>query len=382
MGMGTEREVQPLGGAAKRPHRAGVLLKVALLLVLGAGCLLVWLPADRRSFGVREAQARGELWDVERATIELYTRTSPSVVHITTVAWRRDFFTMNVLEIPRGTGSGFIWDKHGHVVTNLHVIEKADRIMVTLADTSTWDASVVGVTPDKDLAVLKIKAPAHQLQPLSLGTSSDLVVGQNVFAIGNPFGLDQTLTTGVISALGREIKSSTGRPIQGVVQTDAAINPGNSGGPLLDSSGNLIGVNTAIFSPSGAFAGIGFAVPVDTVRRVVPQLIAHGRVIRPGLGVMLAGERWTRKWDIEGVVIQYVPPTSAAGRAGIRGMSRDRVGNIYLGDILTAIDGQPVRTADDLYRVLDRHNVGDVVAVEVQREGRRVKMEVKLQDLE
>jgi S1-C subfamily serine protease len=227
------------------------------------------------------AGAAQALTDDERETIALFEQASPSVVYITSLSVRRDLFTLNVLEIPQGTGSGFVWDDAGHIVTNFHVIQNADRAQVTLADRSTWVAELVGVAPAKDLAVLRIDAPAAKLRPLPVGSSEDLRVGQTVLAIGDPFGLDQTLTTGVISALGREIESVAQIPIRDVIQTDAAINPGNSGGPLLDSSGRLIGVNAAIYSPSGAYAGIGFSIPVDTVKWVVPELIEHGELRRP-----------------------------------------------------------------------------------------------------
>lgn len=216
---------------------------------------------------------RGDLAEDEKDTIRLFNAASPAVVHITTAALKRDFFTRDVFEIPQGNGTGFVWDKQGHIVTNFHVIENADTASITMADRTTWSARLVGIAPDVDLAVLKIGSRVTDLQPLPVGTSGDLQVGQRVFAIGNPFGLDQSLTMGLISALGREISSRTRRNIKNVIQTDAAINPGNSGGPLLDSSGRLIGVNTAIVSPSGAYSGIGFAIPVDTVNRVVPDLI-------------------------------------------------------------------------------------------------------------
>ncbi|MEP0346693.1 S1C family serine protease, partial [Rhodopirellula bahusiensis] len=216
------------------------------------------------------APTAGNLADTETRTIELFRVTSPSVVHITTSKVARDYFSMNVQEIPQGSGTGFVWDKAGHIVTNNHVIQNADVAMVAFDDQTSYPAKLVGVAPDKDLAVLLIDAPAERLRPIPRGVSADLEVGRTALAIGNPFGLDQTLTTGVISALGREIKSDSGVPIKDVIQTDAAINPGNSGGPLLDRSGQLIGVNTAIYSPSGAYAGIGFAIPVDTVRWVVP----------------------------------------------------------------------------------------------------------------
>ena len=252
---------------------------------------LVWLFVNRFDFGVYDPDAvpraitpRGELAQDEQATIDLFRNASPSVVYITPVALLRDRFSLNVFEIPRGTGSGFVWDDEGHVITNFHVIEGANTAKVTLADQTTWDARLAGTDPNKDLAILRINAPRDSLRPIEIGTSTGLQVGQKVFAIGNPFGLDQTLTTGVISALGREITVGTGRRIRGVIQTDAAINPGNSGGPLLDSAGRLIGVNTAIYSPSGSSAGIGFAVPVDTVNRIVSQLLRRGRAVRPATG--------------------------------------------------------------------------------------------------
>ncbi len=314
----------------------------------------------------------------EEATVELFSVASPSVVHITTHALERDFFSFNVTEIPQGTGTGFVWDKLGHVVTNLHVIEDADTAHVALADHSTWQAELVGVAPEKDLAVLKIDAPQGKLQPLPVGTSHDLQVGQNVFAIGNPFGLDQTLTTGVISALGREINSRTGRPIKNVIQTDAAINPGNSGGPLLDSEGRLVGVTTAIFSPSGAYAGIGFAIPVDVVSWVVPELIAHGKIIRPGLAIAVAPHGWTQRIGVEGVLVLSVEPNSSASAAGLRPTRRDRSGNVYLGDVITAVDKTPVRSTNDLLTAFEQHQVGDQVTVTVLRDQKRVTVKVQL----
>ena len=259
------------------------------------GAALAWLFAERYFGGAHDPNAvprvvtpRGDLAAEEKSNIELFRLSSPSVVYITRLAMRRDRFSLNMFEIPQGTGSGFVWNNLGHIITNFHVVQGTSSLRITLADNSEWDARVVGVSPDQDLAVLFINAPRTRLKPIAIGQSANLQVGQRVFAIGNPFGLDQTLTTGIISALGREIDGVSGRKISGVIQTDAAINPGNSGGPLLDSAGRLIGVNTAIFSPSGSNAGIGFAVPVDTVNRVAPQLIRHGRVIRPGLGIHVA----------------------------------------------------------------------------------------------
>jgi S1-C subfamily serine protease len=321
---------------------------------------------------------RPELAEEERATIGLFERASPAVVFITSLAVQRDFFSMNAQEVPQGSGSGFLWDRQGHVVTNFHVIQEASAAQVTLADHSTYDAQLVGYAPEKDLAVLKIDAPAAKLQPLPLGSSDVLKVGQSVFAIGNPFGLDQTLTTGVVSALGREIQSVTGVPIRDVIQTDAAINPGNSGGPLLDSAGRLIGVNTAIYSPSGAYAGIGFAIPEHSVRWVVPDLIRYGHVNRPTLGVELAPETWNRQLGVEGALILNVTPGSGADRAGLRATERIRGRRVQLGDVIQSVDGKKVSSVADLLEVLEARKAGDVVKVDVLRDGRPLQVQVRL----
>jgi S1-C subfamily serine protease len=322
---------------------------------------------------------RPELAEEERATVGLFQRASPSVVFITSLAVQRDFFSMRAQEVPQGSGSGFLWDREGHVVTNFHVIQDASSAQVTLADQSTYDAELVGVAPEKDLAVLRIKAPANKLQPLPIGESDDLQVGQSVFAIGNPFGLDQTLTTGIVSALGREIQSVAGVPIRDVIQTDAAINPGNSGGPLLDSAGRLIGINTAIYSPSGAYAGIGFAIPVHSVAWVVPDLIRYGYVNRPTLGVELVPESWNRQLGVEqGAVVMNVVPGSGADRAGLRGTERLRGRRLQLGDILQSIDGKPIQSLADMYLVLEQKKAGDVVKVAFLRDGHRQEAQVRL----
>ncbi|MFA5138989.1 MAG: trypsin-like peptidase domain-containing protein [Elusimicrobiota bacterium] len=330
----------------------------------------------------RPIEPRGELLAEEKSTIELFRRSRDSVVYITTLVMQQDFFSFNVLEIPQGAGSGFIWDEQGHVVTNFHVIQQADAAKVTLADGTSVDAKLVGVFPDKDLAVLRIQVPKKGLRPIPLGASKDLQTGQKVFAIGNPFGLDQTLTTGVISALGREIRSLTGRPIQGVIQTDAAINPGNSGGPLLDSAGRLIGVNTMIYSPSGAYAGVGFAVPVDIVNQVVPQLIAYKKVIRPGFGVRLADDVLAARLGIEGALILGVSKRSAAALAGLEPTAVNARGDVVLGDAIVAVDNKPVKSADDLYKLVEDYSVGDKVTVTALRSGRRRSVKVTLQELE
>ena len=315
----------------------------------------------------------------ELKTIAVFEKAAKSVAYITNTAVRRDLWSLNTFEVPQGSGSGFIWDTKGHIVTNFHVVYGADSIQVILDDQSTHDARVIGVDPDHDLAVLQINAKKKQLHPLDIGDSQDLRVGQQVLAIGNPFGLDHTLTTGVVSALGRSIKSINNRTIEGVIQTDAAINPGNSGGPLLNSSGKLIGVNTQIISPSGVFAGIGFAVPVGIVKRIVPQLIQYGKVIRPGLGISLIPDSIASRWGITGIVIARVQPGSAAAKAGLKSLEELRSGRIRLGDIITSIDGDPVRNFDDLATILDRHNVGDRIKLGLRRNNKERTVKITLQ---
>ena len=356
----------------------GVLLLIWVATGLMVGSDLYAQTARRTEPAARPVAPRADLTAAEQSVTELFEEASPSVAYITSLALRRDFFRLNVLEIPRGTGSGFVWDHRGNIVTNFHVIRGADRAEVTLADGSTWPASLVGYAEEKDLAVLHIEVPRSQLHPVRLGTSSDLRVGQTVLAIGNPFGYDQTLTTGIVSALGREIESPDGVPIRHVIQTDAAINPGNSGGPLLDSDGRLIGVNTAIVSPSGGYAGVGFAIPVDTVAWVVPQLIAHGKVLRPTLGIELAADHIVRRSGIEGAVVIGVVDGSGADKAGIRPAYRDRLGRATVGDVIVEIDGKPVRTNGELGLILEGYQEGDTVTVTVDREGHEKKLRLKL----
>jgi len=348
-------------------------------LIGGAG--LTTLAGNQRSnaeVAPRPVAVRAELTAAERTVTSLFGETGPSVVHITSIALRRDFFRLNVMEIPRGTGSGFMWDEDGHVVTNFHVIRGGNRAEVTLADQTTWEAKVVGVAAEKDLAVLNIDAPKASLRPLKIGTSVDLLVGQSVLAIGNPFGLDQTLTTGIISALGREIDSVDGVPIRDVIQTDAAINPGNSGGPLLDSSGRLIGVNTAIVSPSGGYAGVGFAIPVDTVNWVVPELIANGQIRRPTMGIELVTDHATRRLGLEGALVGNVVRGSGADEAGMRPTYRSRSGRWVMGDLIIEVEGMPVRSSGELWLALERRSSGETVEVTVNREGRNVAFGVRL----
>jgi S1-C subfamily serine protease len=315
----------------------------------------------------------------ELKTIAVFEKAAKSVAYITNTAVRRDLWSLNTFEVPQGSGSGFIWNTQGHIVTNFHVVYGADSIQVVLDDQSTHDARVIGVDPDHDLAVLQITASKKQLHPLDLGNSQNLRVGQQVLAIGNPFGLDHTLTTGVVSALGRSIKSINNRTIEGVIQTDAAINPGSSGGPLLNSSGQLIGVNTQIISPSGTFAGIGFAVPVGIVKRIVPQLIQYGKVIRPGLGISLIPHSIASRWGITGIVIARIQPGSAAAKAGLKSLEELRSGRIRLGDVIVSIDGEAVRNYDDLATILDRHNVGDRIKLGVRRNKKERTVKITLQ---
>jgi len=356
---------------------------ILVLIVIG-----LWWFTDRtervrydKDAEPRVVSARGDLAEDEKNTIAVFEEVSPSVVYITSIEVRRSFFSLNVYEIPQGTGSGFVWDKEGRIVTNYHVIGDASRIEVTLGDGNVFKGIMVGAAPDKDIAVLQIAAPPEKLKPIPLGNSENLQVGQKVFAIGNPFGLDHTITSGIVSALDREITAVTGRSIQGVIQTDAAINPGNSGGPLLDSAGRLIGVNTAIYSPSGASAGIGFAVPVDAVNKVVPEVIRHGRVIRPGIGVTLASERIATRLDIKGLLVLNVQPGSSADKAGIRATKQIR-GQVILGDIILAVNGIPVESFDDLRNELERYRIGDEVTLIVLRDEEPTEIRVQLEEVE
>ncbi len=360
---------------------------ILLLVFAGAGGLLIWQfwPSGEEtgrdpSAEPRKVTAKGSLAEAEKTTIQLFQEVSPSVVNITKVSSRTNLFTFDVYQIPEGTGSGFIWNPKGHIVTNYHVIQDAQQAYVTLQDGSRYRAKVVGSYPDKDLAVLWIDAPKDRLQPIAIGTSDDLKVGQATYAIGNPFGLDQTLTTGVISAVDRKIQSVTKRPIEKVIQTDAAINPGNSGGPLLDSSGRMIGVNTAIASPSGAFAGIGFAIPVNEVNRVVPEIIRKGKVTRPYLGVEVASDNIARRLNVSGVLILNVQPDSPADEAGLQGTQYDADNNIQLGDVIVAIDGKKIRKVDDLLSALEEHAPGEVVDIKVRRGNKTQEISVTLKE--
>jgi S1-C subfamily serine protease len=372
------------------PHGQRLAWGLLLALVVAVGILL-WsvvlprfAPLHDRGAQPRAITPRGDLADFEKTTIAIYKAVAPSVVHVRNVALRRDTWTMNVLAIPQGTGSGWLWDRKGYVVTNAHVVKDGDRFDVILADNTTWPAALVGADYDRDIAVLKIDgAPASKLTPVPLGSSKDLQVGQSVFAIGNPFGLDQTLTTGVISGLGRVIRSVSGRRIDDVIQTDAAVNPGNSGGPLLDSAGRLIGMNTAIVSPSGASAGIGFAVPVESINSVVPRLIRGQSAPRAGFGITVLPASLARQLGVEeGVVVFDVLQGGSAAKDGWRATRQDpRTGRVTVGDVIVAVDGHPVRTREDLVDLLAEHKPGDRVKVRLLRDGRGRDTTIALQTL-
>jgi S1-C subfamily serine protease len=380
----------------RHAHHESPMTKVlALLLLLVAGALVFMVYQQRRqkqevAVGNYEPKPIAQRPDDklgadEQATIDVFEKFSRSVVNVTNLTTRRNFRTMNMDDIPQGTGSGFVRDQQGHIVTNFHVVENASRASVTLNDGVTYEAKIVGTAPDKDIAVLQIDAPASKLVPLPVGQSANLKVGQKVLAIGNPFGtlagLDRTLTTGVISGLGREIKSVTGRPISDVIQTDASINPGNSGGPLLDSAGRLIGINTAIYSPTGASAGIGFAVPVDIVNLIVPQLIRDGKIVRPGLGVNILNDALATQHGIDGVAILQVQQGGAADRAGLQGLQSVGGQNV-LGDVIVKIDGKDVHKSTDLFKALDPHKVGDTVDVTVENQNNKRSVKVTLQPVQ
>lgn len=367
-----------------RPTGAATLLLIgavaAAMFWLGQHSAAESLAATPPAASVvpRAVVARGELAADERNNIDVFKSASPSVVHITTLERAASLFSIDATQVPRGTGTGFMWDDHGHIVTNFHVIQGGNGARVTLSDNSTYSASLVGVFPDRDLAVLRIDAPAAKLKAIAVGQSSNLLVGQKVYAIGNPFGLDQTLTTGIVSALNREIESVTRRPIRGAIQTDAAINPGNSGGPLLDSAGRLIGINTAIYSPSGGSAGIGFAIPVDEVNRIVPRLIRDGRLIRPSLGISAAPPEFNRALGLPaGVAIVEVAPGSTAAEAGLRPFRRSERG-VVSGDLITAIDRQPVTTLESMLDQFERRQPGDAVTLQLWRDGAHVELRVRL----
>ena len=373
------------------PNRSASSFSRTFWIIL-AGALLVvlnhFLPRLEAWFAPTDAMprtvtARGDLAADEKATIELFEKAKDSVVFISTRAQVRDFWTRNVFTVPRGTGSGFMWDDAGHVITNFHVIENASEASVRLSDGRDYRATLIGTSAAHDIAVLRIGVGFKRPPPVPLGTSHDLRVGQKVFAIGNPFGLDWSLTSGIVSALDRSLADDKGRGnIEHLIQTDAAINPGNSGGPLLDSAGRLIGINTAIYSPSGASAGIGFAVPVDTVLKVVPQLIAQGKYVRPALGIQIdAGlnERLIRAFGTAGVYVLRVVPGSSAATVGLQGAQTTRDGRVQPGDIITAIDGKPVDSVSRYLSRLDDFQVGETVTLTISRGESQISVQATLE---
>ncbi len=324
-----------------------------------------------------------ELLPVETKTIQIYRQAVPSTVNVSNIKVSRNLYYGDV-EIPQGSGSGWVWDEKGHIVTNYHVVQGGDNFVVTFYnDPKQYKAKLVAAAPEKDIAVLKIEQSPAKFFPMGIGSSKDLQVGQYSFAIGSPFGLDYTLTTGVISALGRKIDGVGGVKINDMIQTDAAINMGNSGGPLLDSSGKIIGMNTIIFSTSGSSAGLGFAVPIDTIKTIVPQLIEHGKIIRPGLGISIVPDTMKKRLvrDDKGIIISYVDEKGPAAKAGLKGMTQDEYGRIFLGDIILGVDGQPVNSLDDIYQILEQKKIGDSVDVKYRREGKILSTKVSLQAL-
>jgi len=357
----------------------GVLALVLVIVLTGAKRG----PVEVYSKGAqpRPIATRGQLMADEEVAIKAFNMVSASVVFVTNKQASRDLFHLHTNDVEEDAGSGFVWDPNGYIVTNYHVVQNSDVVQVTLGDQSIWKAKRVGTDPDKDIAVLKVDAPRNLLPAIPIGTSSDLQVGQRVFAIGNPFGYDQTLTAGVISGLGREITGAGNRPIKGVIQTDAPMNPGNSGGPLLDSAGRVVGMNTAILSPTGAYAGIGFAIPVDCINWIVPEIISGRATARPNLGITTAPDHLVRRLGLDGVLILTISPNTTAEKAGLRATHRGDSGKIVLGDLIVAVDGESVRTTDDLSRIIDKHKVGDVVPLTILREGKKMDVQVNLNPL-
>jgi S1-C subfamily serine protease len=316
-------------------------------------------------------------------TIEVFQRVSPDVVNISNVQLERQMFSYNVMEVPAGTGTGFVWDLQGHVVTNFHVVKGANKLTVSFKDGKTLPAKLIGTEQRKDIAVLKVQLPNDlTFSSIPIANSSELLVGQKTIAIGSPYGLDQTLTKGVVSALGRAIPGIGGVTIRDMIQTDASINPGNSGGPLLDSRGALIGMNTMIFSQSGSSAGIGFAVPSNTINRIVSQLIAHGRVKQPGLGIVSFDDSVTARLGLSGVILMDVTPGGPAAKAGMKGTFRGRSGEIIVGDRIIKIGKETIKNYDDLYNALDQFKVGDSVDVLFVRDRKERVVSVLLMDLQ
>ncbi len=355
-------------------RRTTLALAAVAALVLALTGAKFWLTPSTTSVA-RSIEQRGAFSEAERGAIEIFERVSPSVVQ---VAARSGSNPLSEDEGPSSSGTGFIWDNQGHVVTNDHVVQGAKTVALRFASGEVAEAEVIGFAPNYDLAVLRIRNARQPPPPVALGSSADLKVGQSAFAIGNPFGLDQSMTSGIISALKRRLPTSSGREIANVIQTDAAINPGNSGGPLLDSAGRLIGVTTAIISPSGTNAGIGFAVPVDIVNRVVPELIRTGRVPTPGIGIVAASEALATRLGIEGLIVVRTAPAGPAARAGIRGVDFPTGA---LGDVITEVNDKPVRRLSDLTDEIEQVGAGRSVKLIVKRGSESRNLDVDIVDI-
>lgn len=347
-------------------------------LILNTSCL-----AAEEKIKSKVAYDVNDLLEVEKQTIHAYHEVVPSVVNVSNIKIGRDFYYGEV-EVPQGSGTGFVWDKQGHIVTNFHVVQGGNSFVINFHnDQKQYKAKVVGVAPAKDIAVLKVVSAPKSLLPIIQGESNNLMVGQIAMALGNPFGLDHSLSKGIISALGRKIDGIGGFKIYDMIQTDAAINQGNSGGPLLNSKGRLIGMNTMIFSTSGSSSGLGFAVPVDTIKRIVPQLIKHGKVIRPALGVNILETKVRERYfkQKKGAMLSVVEPRRAAGKAGLKGLERDRYGRMYAGDIILSIEGQEVNSKDDVYHALDKFKIGQKIKVKILRGKKTKEVTVTLEEL-
>lgn len=354
---------------------------LASILVLPINAWALFGSQNSPTLGPPISSEGTALLENEKNTISIFKNSVDAVVNVSNIQIaRRGFFDMDPSEVPAGAGTGFVWDNDGHIVTNYHVVRGGDKFVINFHNNSKqYEAVVVGTEPRKDIAVLKVKELPSKFKPLSVGTSGSLSVGQKALAIGNPFGLDHTLTEGIISALDRKIEGIGGVKIHGMIQTDCSINPGNSGGPLIDSSGTLIGMNTMIFSASGSSAGVGFAVPVDTIKRIVPDLIKFGKVNRPGLGIALLEDNYKGYFNVsKGLVIKYVDPTSPAGKLGLKGMSRDPRGRYYIGDVLLKLDGKEVNSYDDIYNLLENYKIGQEVSITYLRDEKNISTKITL----
>jgi S1-C subfamily serine protease len=368
--------------------RNNFLFRLGAIALVGVMLIATWqgfpllLAEVFGSGSPRTVAPRGDLAADEQSTIALFENARGSVAYISTTERVVDPFTRNPLQVPRGSGSGFFWDNLGHVVTNHHVIAGAGGASVRLADGRAFEATLVGSSPDHDLAVLRIAVPTGRPAPLPIGTSAELRVGQKVFAIGNPFGLSLTMTKGIISALDREIESPGSRTISGAIQLDAPINPGNSGGPLLDKDGRLIGVNSSITTPSGGNVGIGFAIPVDTVNEVVPRLIADGKLPRPDLGVKLVDPSILFRNNIrQGAMVAEVIPGGPADQAGLKGLIMRANGTADRGDLILAVDGQPIGNNNDFLRSIAKKKIGDTVKLTIERDKKKLEVAVTVRGI-